>query len=170
MYLENKLKLTFLLHWSQQTEVTNKFSSHRNSGNGAKTSRPVWNLCSGSARLRVRSHLCTVVGLLCRPRATGTMCGVYPGPRVPSTYTLHDCTCSTSRSTTRTVRMQCLFVVDRLIGTMIMYNEFCHMCNRTTRIPVTSGFQEKIRFCGICPLDRRIAGVDAISRDGWEVC
>ena len=170
MYLENKLKLTFLLHWSQQTEVTIKFSSHRNSANGAKTSRPVWNLCSGSARLRVRSHLCTVVGLLCRPSATGTMCGVYPGPRVPSTYTLHDCTCSTSRSTTRTVRMQCLFVVDRLIGTMIMYNEFCHMCNRMTRILVTSGFQEKIRFCGICPLDRRIAGVDAISRDGWEVC
>ena len=109
-------------------------------------------------RRRVQCEICAVVErdcacahtfVLCRLWATSAMCGVYPGPRVPSTYTLHDCTCSTSRSTTRTVRMQCLFVVDRLIGTMIMYNEFCHVCSRTTRIPVTLGFQEKIRFRGI---------------------
>ena len=49
-----------------------------------------------------------------------------------------------------------------------MYND-CHVCSRTTQIPETSRFQEEIRFCGIFPLDRGIAGVDAISRDGWEV-
>ena len=81
---------------------------------------------------------------------------------------LHGCTRRASGSTTRTERMQCLFVEDRLIGargSMIMYNEFCHVCSRPTQIAVTSGFQEEIRFCGIFPLDRGIAGVDAISRD-----
>ena len=45
------------------------------------------------------------------------------------------------------------------------YHVQCHVCSRTTQIPETSRFQEEIRFCGIFPLDRGIAGVDAISRD-----
>ena len=41
-----------------------------------------------------------------------------------------------------------------------MYNNY-HVCSRTTQIMETSRFQEEIRFCGIFPLDRGIAGVDA---------